>query len=269
MNRADLKSPSFRQLRSDKIIETVDLLARRIHERFPEANLYLVARELHRISQEAVVRAQHIRRANVPLRIGVVLLVALIVAVVVLMARYVHLTEKVFEADNLAQTFEASIGSLVFIGAAIVFLFSLELRMKRERALEAVRELRSLAHAIDMHQLTKDPERITNRGGATASSPKRTMTPFELERYLDYCSEMLSLVGKTAALYVQEFPDPVAIEAVDRLTNLTTDLSRNIWQKIMILDLTTGESPAKTELAKPEATESKTAICANPITPSS
>ena len=63
------------------------------------------------------------------------------------------------------------------------------------------------------------------------------MTPFELERYLDYCSEMLSLVGKTAALYVQEFPDPVAIEAVDRLTNLTTDLSRNIWQKIMILDL--------------------------------
>ena len=31
------------------------------------------------------------------------------------------------------------------------------------------------------------------------SSPKRLLSPFELTRYLDYCSEMLSLAAKVAA----------------------------------------------------------------------
>lgn len=235
---------SYRNLRPDKIVETVALLARRIHERFPESGLHRVAVELHAISKEAVVRAERIRRPNLWLRGGVVLLAIAVLAIVVQTVRFVRVNDELMRVDNLAQSVEATLGSIVFIGAAIVFLFSLELRMKRARALDAIRELRSLAHIIDMHQLTKDPERMTGRGPMTASSPKRTMTPFELGRYLDYCSELLSLVSKTGALYVQEFPDPTAIEAVDRLANLTTDLSRNIWQKIMILESTfTGSEP--------------------------
>jgi hypothetical protein len=70
----------------------------------------------------------------------------------------------------------------------------------------------------------------------TASSPKRSLTTFQLSRYLDYCSELLSLISKIGAIYVQEFPDPDALEAVDQLSNLTNGLTRNIWQKIMILD---------------------------------
>ena len=62
------------------------------------------------------------------------------------------------------------------------------------------------------------------------------MTPFELSRYLDYSSEMLSLLSKTAALYVQHFNDPVTLSAVNDVEELTTGLSRKIWQKIMILD---------------------------------
>jgi hypothetical protein len=34
------------------------------------------------------------------------------------------------------------------------------------------------------------------------------MSPFELTRYLDYCSEMLSLTSKLAAVYAQNLPDP-------------------------------------------------------------
>jgi hypothetical protein len=47
---------------------------------------------------------------------------------------------------------------------------------------------------------------------------------------------MLSLMGKVAALYVQDFPDAQAVAAVDDIENLTTGLSRKIWQKIMILE---------------------------------
>ena len=93
-----------------------------------------------------------------------------------------------------------------------------------------------MAHIVDMHQLTKDPERLLQGGPATPSSPQRTMTPFELGRYLDYSSEMLSMISKTAAIYVQEFPDSVALDAVNEITSLTNGLSRNIWQKIMLLD---------------------------------
>jgi hypothetical protein len=243
----------YRHLQSEKIIDTVELLARRIHERFPESGLHRVATELHAIAQEAVVRAERIRRPNLWLRAFVALLVAAILGLVYEAVRFARVNEEMMRADNLAQSIEATLGSVVFIGAAIIFLFSLELRMKRARALDAVRELRSLAHIIDMHQLTKDPERMSGRGPATASSPKRSMSPFLLGRYLDYCSELLSLVGKTGALYVQEFPDPTAIEAVDRLTGLSSDLSRNIWQKIMILQATLGaeaEQPQAADAAK-------------------
>ena len=65
---------------------------------------------------------------------------------------------------------------------------------------------------------------------------KWTMTDFELSRYLDYCSEMLSLTGKVATLYVQRFDDPVALSAVDQIEDLTTGLSRKIWQKIVIIN---------------------------------
>jgi hypothetical protein len=62
------------------------------------------------------------------------------------------------------------------------------------------------------------------------------MSPFELTRYLDYCSEMLSLTSKLAALYAQNLPDPVVIDAVNEIESLTTNLSQKIWQKITILD---------------------------------
>ena len=115
-----------------------------------------------------------------------------------------------------------------------MFLFTLEIRLKRNRALKHLHELRSLVHIVDMHQLTKDPESILNRGPRTASSPKRTMTRFELSRYLDYCSEMSSIIGKVAALYVQDYDDPIVLSAVDQIEDLTTSLSRKTWQKIMI-----------------------------------
>jgi hypothetical protein len=233
-----MPTTDYRRLQAEKIVQTIDLLRRRIQERFPDSSLHGVAGELHRISQEAIVRARAIRRPNFWLRAGVVLLVAVLVGFGSQLYRFVRVNDEVLELEHLVQSLEAAISATVFLGAAIFFVFSLELRLKRKRAFDAVRELRSLAHIIDMHQLTKDPERVTGRGPLTASSPKRSMTPFELGRYLDYCSEMLSLVSKTGALYVQEFPDPPTVEAFDRMTNLTTDLSRNVWQKIMILEST-------------------------------
>jgi hypothetical protein len=134
------------------------------------------------------------------------------------------------------QAVEAAANIVVLLGAALFFLISLETRLKRNRSLRDLHVFRSIAHVIDMHQLTKDPSSVLASDHATASSPERTMNPFELTRYLDYCSEMLSLTSKLAAVYAQNLPDPVVIDAVYDIESLTTNLSEKIWQKITIVD---------------------------------
>ena len=148
----------------------------------------------------------------------------------------VHIRQFQFnDYTNFIQAFEASISSIVFIGAAILFLISWENRIKRRRALKSLHELRALAHIVDMHQLTKDPESSLAPSRAS-SAKKRPLTPFELNRYLDYCSESLALISKIAALYVQGFEDPVLLDAVDDMEDLTAGFSRKIWQKLTILE---------------------------------
>lgn len=141
-----------------------------------------------------------------------------------------------FRSGRAGSSFGGGPEFFLLLSAAILFLITAETRIKRRRALKAIHELRALAHVIDMHQLTKDPERVLARMAETPSSPKHNLSPAELGRYLDYCSEMLSLIGKLAALYVQKFDDPVALAAVNEVEDLTTGLSRKIWQKIMIIN---------------------------------
>ena len=63
----------------------------------------------------------------------------------------------------------------------------------------------------------------------------REMAVEDLESYLDYCSEMLSIVSKLAALYAQNLDDAVVLSAVDEVEGLASRLSSKIWQKIIIL----------------------------------
>ena len=229
----------FRSLQPDQVVETAERLERRIAERFPDANLRLVAVEMVTMSREATNRAHRISRPNVPLRIVEWLLIGCCLALVAWFVRQVPLGKDVLNWSNFSetvQTVDSALASLVYIGAVILFVMSWELRLKRRNALIALHELRSMAHIVDMHQLTKDPERLVPSGSGTPSSPRRTMSPFELGRYLDYCSELLSMISKTAAIYVQEFPDSLVLDSVNEITSLTNGLSRSIWQKIMLLD---------------------------------
>lgn len=227
----------YRSLDVNSIVKTVHTLEKRIEERFPERGLTRVCQELLEVVQQTQERAHWIAKPNWWIRTVVFLLIIFVIftAVAVPFLLDVKLTD--MSLADFVQTVEASLNDIIIIGAVIFFLLSLERRRKRDRTLDALHELRSLAHVVDMHQLTKDPERILGlvKGPATASSPKENMTAFELERYLDYCSEMLSLIGKVAALYAQDLDEPNVVTAVNEIENLTTGLSRKIWQKIIII----------------------------------
>ncbi len=227
----------YRSIHADKVIETASRLRARVHDRFPESGLLQVADELLGTARESQERCRSIVRPNVPLRmlVGLLLLGGTSGIVAIVLAN-VRMTESFWDLSNFAEGAEALLADLVFLGAGVAFLVTLETRLKRRRTLAAVNELRALAHVIDMHQLTKDPEMVFGRSLPTDASPARNMTAMELNRYLDYCSEMLSIVSKIGALYVQSFPDSYALTAVDDIESLTNGLSRKIWQKIMILD---------------------------------
>jgi hypothetical protein len=226
----------YRHLDAQKIIETVKALQGRIVRRFPGSGLSKVAAELFEIAEETVKRTEWIQRPHLILRFIAGLLSLGMLGILILML--VHIRQFRFDDyTNFIQALEASISAVVFIGAAILFFVSWENRIKRRRALKAIHELRALAHIVDMHQLTKDPESYAAPAPIDTSPPiKRRMTPFELNRYLDYCSENLALISKIAALYVQDFQDPVLLDAVDDVEDLTAGFSRKIWQKITILE---------------------------------
>jgi len=225
----------YRRLDGTHIVETLRRLEHRIGERFPDSGLSRVCADLLAAAMESMTRLALLRRPNVPLRVGSWALIGAIAFMVLEALVHLPLAPRWEEFATFLQTSQA-IQNVVFLGLAVLFLANVETRIRRRRTLAAIHELRSIAHIVDMHQLTKDPDQVVADGSATPSSPERTMTRFELSRYLDYCAELLALTSKVAALYVQDFQDPVVLEAVNDVEELTTGLSSKIWQKIMILD---------------------------------
>jgi hypothetical protein len=228
---------SYRQLDGELVLETIQRLRRRIEERFPQSGLRGVAAELASVAELATHYASDLRKPIWPIRLvvwafGLLLLIAL-------SGLLAALREFRIEAGLVTalQGLESSVNLVVFIGAAFVFLRTREPWVRRRRALAAIHELRSLVHIVDMHQLLKDPEIVLDEHTPTDSSPpERVRNRFELARYLDYCSEMLSLSGKVAALYAQYLDDHVVLAAVTEVESLATGISGKIWQKIVILD---------------------------------
>jgi hypothetical protein len=135
---------------------------------------------------------------------------------------------------QLVQGLEAAMNIAILVGLGVLALTRIESGWKRRQALASLHVLRSLAHVVDMHQLTKDPNRP--RVESADGRPKRNFAPAELERYLDYCTELLSLVGKLAALYAQSHNDGVVVAAVNEIEVLATNLARKIWQKIALIE---------------------------------
>jgi len=237
MNLDPQPAPVYSELQPALIIETAQRLEQRIGERFPGSGLGSVAAELHRIAGETERITQRLRRPIWPLRIATFAgVLVLILFALMLASLFVRVSPDVENLSELLQGVEAGINEVVFLSLAVFFLVSIEQRVKRRQALRALHRLRSIVHIVDMHQLTKDPQIVMGGVESTASSPQRSLTRFELARYLDYCSELLSLSSKLAALHVQYVNDHVVLDAVNDIETLAASLSNKIWQKIMILD---------------------------------
>ncbi len=223
-------------LQPELITDTAALLGRRVEERFAGSGLGKAVAELASIAAAAGAKADALARPLWPLRAAAWTLGLLLLAGLAYAMRGASLASTAdSKLTDLIQGADAAVNLVLLLGMAIYSLWNYEERLKRREALALLHELRALAHVVDMHQLTKDPSTLRGRSATTASSPKRAMTAQELGRYLDYCGECLALIGKVAAVYAQKVQDPVVLEAVDGIEDLTTGLARKVWQKIAIL----------------------------------
>jgi hypothetical protein len=222
------------RLKPEKIIETVDVLEKRISERFPDSGLRNVCLELLLLSKQTQKNVSFISKPNITLRLFSSIIILFGLGGLIFSFSLVNLEITNRTLQNFLQITEGVFNNLIIIGGGGFFLVTIESRIKRKRALKSINELRVISHVIDMHQLSKDPY-IFDLKNSTEHSPKRLYTQFELQRYLDYCSEASSLTAKVAALYAQSLPDAVIVSSVNEIEVLTTGLSRKIWQKIRIL----------------------------------
>ncbi len=216
------------------MVETLEKLQERISARFPSSGLSRVCADLIDVAKQTSRRIMYVSRPNWLLRL---LLLAMAAAAIVILGYLAFQVTALKGSDQWTDTLQgvdALVNLLVLLGGGAFFVSTLETRWKRARALAALHELRSIVHVIDMHQLTKDPSAM----GAvrTPSSPARNLSPIELVRYLDYCSEMLSLTAKCSALYAESLSDSVIVDTVGDIERLTSALSNKIWQKITIIE---------------------------------
>jgi hypothetical protein len=221
----------YKSLNADRVIETIDLLSLRINARFPDSGLYKVSLALAATARECAGEAARLQAANLPIRLGVGAILAMGAAAFAIIAAGIHFEAVEWEAASLIQVLEPAMNLAVLVGIGVVSLSRLETRYKRARALDYLHELRAIAHVIDMHQLTKDPYRYDLPD--TPHSPQARIEGALLERYLDYCSELLSLTAKIAALFAQTSRDGEVAAAASDVEQLASGLGRQIWQKIM------------------------------------
>ena len=226
----------YTTLDPDKIIKTADILESRVQERFPNASLVGVSTELKAIAKDAKERAKELSEPIQWLRVATFASVFLGVIIFFFIGTFLNFDRIATGAFDFVQGVEATINAVVLAGLGFLTIAKSEERIKRRKVLDGLHGLRSVIHIIDMHQLTKDPVSMRADFKPTPSSPERKLTPNELVRYLDYCSEMLSITGKVAALYAQAVPDMEVVNAVNDVEALGGSMSRKVWQKIMLIE---------------------------------
>jgi hypothetical protein len=226
------------RLESRYVERTVYRLEERIRARFPDRRLGNAAKDLARMVPEIQTgftaskrRRTHVRwasrAASLVIVIGVVIALGLALRDAIGSG-----TQHSFDWVPLVESF---VNDVIFATLAVVFLWALPERLERRVLLELLHKLRSQAHVVDMHQLDKDPEQARPDYTPTAKSPVRRMNAEDLHHYFDYCSELVSLIAKTAALCAERTADPVVLNTVSEIETLAAQMSQKIWQKISLL----------------------------------
>jgi hypothetical protein len=225
---------NYTKLNIEKTIQTIENLSLRIKDRFPQSGLLSVCNELEQLAIKSKVNIQEINKPYIYFRIIFYFLIIVILLSLLYFFTFIKINYSFNSINDIISIGDSLLNEIVAISAAFYFLYKFEETLKQKIILKALHELRSISHVIDMHQLTKDPTSLVIE--KTINSPTRELSPYQLNRYLDYCSELLALCSKIAAIYGNDNRDELILENIQDIEILTSSLSRKIWNKIMLIN---------------------------------
>jgi hypothetical protein len=228
----------YRHLDPGKLQQTIHLFRQRVARVFPKSGLAEVSAEVEAATSHCISEVEQLGKPHWKLRILAGLGALLIVLVPLEMFFLAGIRAREFESlSEFVQVSDAGFNMLVLLGGAVLFFMTFEERIKRRRALRALHELRSLAHVIDMHQLSKDPGMKLSvlDGPRDRERDPAIQSEAHLWFYLSFCTDLLAVVGKAAALFGDGQSDRVVLDTVNEIETLSTSLSRKIWQKMSLV----------------------------------
>ena len=211
----------YRELRPESLRKTLKLFSKHISEKFPGSGLSGVSTELEETALVCIETSGKLFRPLWGLRIAVwfcvVLLISLPLDALLLLDTPIKF-DSLSDFTQLMQAADAGFNLLLLLAGAALFLTSVESRIKRQRALVVLDELRSLAHVVDMHQVGKDPAMdipLVDTGSREAAGSQTIRSTADLWHYLSFCTDLLSMVGKLAALFAQVQNDRKVLNTVN------------------------------------------------------
>jgi hypothetical protein len=145
------------QLAAGHVGATVAQLERRIHARFGERGLTKAVRDLGQlvvlVQTEAGESHVRLRRTTLAARTTSITIIGATLFALVFGLRSA-VTQGLEQTAGWVPLVESVINDLVFAAIAVLFLWAMPERLERRALLRLLHRLRSLAHVIDMHQLS-------------------------------------------------------------------------------------------------------------------
>jgi hypothetical protein len=217
------EQPRKCRLDPERIILTADKLAINVEQALPQTTLAGLAKDLAQIARETDQRVKHAARPIYTIRLLSLLAVAGGIAAPLYLLG--HLSAK-WEFETVTDLFEAAdagFNLILLLAGALWFLFTLESRIKRNRVLEFIGELREFTHVIDVTQLYYTPDLYASDG---QDSPSR----FDYT-YLFFCTQMLGVITNLAALYTRSAPSDSIWRAASEVETLANAIATKLVSK--------------------------------------
>jgi hypothetical protein len=240
-------------LEQDWLNQNAVTLSKRINERFSKAP----HDQLYKLSQTVVGYIENAEAMNAWLRRPILWARALPYLAVLAAFAAMHFVLRQSGLDFVPKTgfeaiqfIESSVNDIIFLGFIVYFLAQVEPKIRRKRAFRAFDELRATIHYIEMSQVDKDPGKVAIPIKSMPNSSKTELNPAEMNRFLSYCSGLITLVGKASLLYAKDIDDPAIVDRSEGIESLAAAVTHKLWAKLTILTIAVGNQDKSSTLPK-------------------
>jgi len=221
--------PTRPRLEPSRLIEAAERLDQAVRERLPNTHLAKLSGEILTIARETARRVKEAQRPIFRIRILSALALGTAVVGIVFIARHVQYRAEVENVSEVLEGIDAGFNILILLGGMLLYLTTLESRIKKRRVMENLHELKELLHLVDMNQLAHPPQLFAN----TSTDPTQAVGRDSF--YLIAHIRMFSLIGNLAAAYSQNVKDDSVLRMAGHIETMASGYTEKLWEMSNLL----------------------------------